>query len=49
MAGRFDPIGITGRRLRKARKITFQRIKGVKRVTRKQIAMIKGDIMNPFG
>ena len=27
---RFDPVGVTGRRLRKARKTTFKRIKKVK-------------------
>ncbi len=49
MAGRFDPIGVSGRRLRKARRTTFQRIKKVKKTTRRQIAAIQGDIMNPFG
>ena len=49
MAGRFDPVGVTGRRLRKARATTFKRIKKVKRTTRRQIAAIQGDIMNPFG
>ncbi len=46
---RFDPVGVTGRRLRKARTTTFKRIKKVKRTTRRQIAGIQGDIMNPFG
>ena len=49
MAGRFDPVGVTGKRLRKARKTTFQRIKRAKKTTRRQIAAIQGDIMNPFG
>ena len=49
MAGRFDPVGVAGKRLRKARRTTFKRIKKVKATTRKQISMIKGDIRNPFG
>ncbi len=50
MAGNFgDPIGVTGRRLRKARKTTFKRIKRVKKTIRKRRAAIQGNIMNPFG
>ena len=49
MARRFDLVGVTSKRLRKARRTTFKRIKGVKKTTRRQIAAIQGDIMNPFG
>ncbi len=48
MAGRFDPIGVSGRRLRKARATTFKRIKKVKATTRKRILGIQGNIMDPF-
>ncbi len=48
MAG-FDPVGVTGKRLRKARATTFKRIKKVKKTARKSLTMIQGDIRNPFG
>ncbi len=58
MAGKFDPVGVSSKRLRKARKTTFERIKKVKAGIRGNIrdakstirmdARIRGDIFNPF-
>lgn len=58
MAGGFDPIGVSGKRLRKARATTFKRIKKVKTRIRGNIteakttisknAMIRGNIFDPF-
>ena len=57
MAG-FDPVGVAGRRLRKARKTTFKRIKKVKLSVAGDIRKVKsrardrlgiqGNIMDPF-
>ncbi len=57
MAG-FDLVGVSGRRLRKARRTTFKRIKKVKAGIRGNIrdvkstirtdAMIRGNILDPF-
>ena len=55
---RFNPVGVSGRRLRKARRTTFKRIKKVKAGIRGNIrdakttisknAMIRGNILDPF-
>ncbi len=57
MAG-FDPVGVTQKRIRKARGRTFKRIKGVKtriagnimdaKSTIRGDARIRGNIFNPF-
>ncbi len=55
---RFDPVGVSQKRLRKARAKTFKRIKGVKlgitgdikqaKTTIRKEAMIRGNILDPF-
>ncbi len=58
MADKFDPVGVSSKGLRKARKTTFERIKKVKAGIRGNIreaksgigmrAGIKGNIFDPF-
>ncbi len=58
MAGKFDPVGVSQKRIRKARGKTFERIKGVKARIAGNIkdvksgirmnAGIKGNILDPF-
>ncbi len=55
---RFNPVGVSGRRLRKARRTTFKRIKKVKlsvagdirevKSRARQRLGIRGNIMDPF-
>ncbi len=46
---RFDPVGVTQKRIRKARRTTFQRIKGVKKTTVKRIMKAKRGIRTDIG
>lgn len=45
MAGKFDPVGVAGKRLRKARAKTFGDIKKIKADIREDIR-IKGNIFD---